>query len=675
MKGKQLLIRTIWLLGVTVFTPSIVFAQKRMEKELLNRVFDYRRNYAFDVRGHQSNAYLKYSFITDRRNFTLFLIPNMYTIADGDRAYVGESYCRVSYNNVGKLHMKRQVSVGNIAHYTKALPTALELLTPKLYSTCLFKHHILSPFHRENEHYYRYRVTLIGNGIAVLAFKPKLANTQLVTGQAYVWFETGRITSAEIQGEYDMIDFTLTIKQSEDCRTSQLPDHCELDARFNFAGNRIRAKFEGYYNCPTTLPDSLVSVRDTALMNRLRPQPLEPEERSVYARYYKPEEKKEETDTMPRRKNFWKDYVWGTVGDRLFTTIGMENPSGYLYVRPLINPQYLSYSGSRGLSYKMKLYAQYNFSPHRYLSFHVQLGYNFKYRQLYFQAPLRMTYNPKRDGYAEIEIGNGNRINNSSVLDEIIDEHGDHPDFGEMQLDYFTDNYIKVKNNIEAFDWLNIKAGFSYHSRRAVTPQNMIRMGKPTLYRSFAPVLTLTFRPWADGPVLQSDYERGIVGVFRSDIGYERWEFDAQWKKAVKSLAQLNLRLGAGFYTAKSTNYFLDYDNFRDNNVPGGWDDDWTGQFQLLNASWYNTSRYYVRANASYESPMILASWLPLVGRYVESERFYLSGLLIGHTRPYFEVGYGLTNRYFSVGFFGSFLNTKFQEFGTKFTVELFRRW
>jgi hypothetical protein len=70
-----------------------------------------------------------------------------------------------------------------------------------------------------------------------------------------------------------------------------------------------------------------------------------------------------------------------------------------------------------------------------------------------------------------------------------------------------------------------------------------------------------------------------------------------------------------------------------------------------------------------------MLSWLPWVGRIVETERIYISALSIEHTRPYFELGYGFQNRFFSTGIFASFLNTHFQSFGCKFTIELFRRW
>lgn len=454
---------------------------------------------------------------------------------------------------------------------------------------------------------------------------------------------------------------------------SMMPQRSELDAKFVFVGNRIRGRFDAHFNCPITLPDTLESVRDIALMDSIRPIPLEDEEAQFYAEYYKPTVPDTiPEDTVEKKVDFWKDIMWDIVGDNLFTSIRAENKTAYFKLSPIINPQYLSYSHRHGLSYKMRLGARFNFSAHRYLTLEPTFGYNFKRKQFYLNAPLRMTYNPKREGYAEIEVGNGNRITNSSVIETI---GNDSTDYSTDELDLFSDNYIEIRNNVEAFDWLTIMTSIAYHRRKAVNAERMKTLGLPTDYRSFAPVLTLKLRPWQKGPLFVLDIERGIKGIWKSNIGFERWELDGVWKIPMRSLSLLNIRVGGGFYTDKSTSYFVDYANFRDNNIPGGWDDDWTGQFQLVDSKWYNESDYYVRTNLSYESPLLMATWLPLVGRYIETERIYLSGLLLSQKDPYTEVGYGLTNRYFSAGLFASFLGGKFWEFGGKISVELFRKW
>ena len=141
-------------------------------------------------------------------------------------------------------------------------------------------------------------------------------------------------------------------------------------------------------------------------------------------------------------------------------------------------------------------------------------------------------------------------------------------------------------------------------------------------------------------------------------------------------LQALSMRAGLGFYTQKDRDaFFLDYSNFRENTLSGGWNDDWSGEFELLNRNWYNSSNYYLRGNLTYESPLLLLSWLPIVGRFMETERLYMSVLSVTHLHPYVECGYGFTTRLFSIGVFAANMNGKFDWVGCKLGFELFRDW
>lgn len=131
----------------------------------------------------------------------------------------------------------------------------------------------------------------------------------------------------------------------------------------------------------------------------------------------------------------------------------------------------------------------------------------------------------------------------------------------------------------------------------------MDELDLPTRYRSFAPTLTFHVTPWRKGPYFTLNYEQSFKNIAGSNLAYGRFEFDVSHKLKLDRLRLINLKGGFGFYTNTETSYFLDYTNFRDHNLPGGWEDDWTGNFQLLNSTWYNTSRYYYRVNTSYESP------------------------------------------------------------------------
>lgn len=672
-------IKAIIILGTFLNVPSIVSAKSETDSLLMNRIYNYQQNYTNDVEGFSNNIYMKWRYNTVKRNFALWLIPHMYSIAKGSRSFIYETYSRLEFKEVNKYDIHRQLVCGTIPHYSRTMPTIQKFMTPNLYDETIYSDHILSPFHKNNRRVYKYEISLMNDSTAKVVFTPRSrANTQLVEGNAVVDRQTGRIVQTTLIGEFDMVKFRTESTQGHEGNRSLLPTNCKTDVEFKFMGNHITSTFEAAYDCPVTLPDSINIRGDREMMDTLRPIGLVLQDKYIYEQYDKehPKRQPDTTTIETAKKKHTFRHVAEDIGDQLVSSLKAENEKGYVRLSPLINPQYLSYSPSKGVAYKMKLRAKYAFNAHRYFEFKPNFGYNFKQKRFYFTAPLRFTYNPKRDGYVEVEYGNGNRIGHSSIVEEIEHEHGDTLNLSNRRdLSYFKDNHFRITNNIMLFDWIDIETGFVFHRRQSENPAELRQFGKPSEFRSFAPAMAIKVKPWENGPVYTLDYERGIKGVNHSTIDYERWEFDASMKIHLKRMRTLNTKFGFGFYTRKNDNYFVDFTNFRDNNLPEAWDDDWTGNFQLLSSRWYNTSRYYVRHNLSYESPLLFATRLPVVGKYIERERLYLSTLSIDHTRLYNELGYGFTNRYFSIGLFASFLNVELQDVECKFTIELFRRW
>lgn len=670
--------KIVILLGILTGLPSFLFAKTHKDSLLIQRIYHFPKQFTPNVEGVERNVYMKFRYDIKRRNATLWLIPTMYPLARGDRNMLLETYNRLKFKSINDYDIQQQVSWGTVPHYRKAMKPILEFLTPNIYAPTIYPNHTLSPFHASNRRFYKYTIQDHSNGFSVVTFRPRTRrNTQLVSGMAYVKTETGRIVQTVLTGDYDGIFFNTEVIMGNEGIDTFLPDLCFTQAQFHFMGNKVFASFEASYNCPVTLPDSIRNVHDRALLDSLRPSPLIQSEKAIYLKYDSLHPVRQATpDSLakPKKRKTLLNAL-DVIGENLVGNIRASNDKASLRIYPLLSPQYLSYSNRYGFAYKIRMKADYHFNAHRYFEFKPQLGYNFKFKKFYYTVPLRFNYNPKRDGYVEVVYGNGNRIGHASILNEIRQEYGDSIDLSKKNLDTFNDDYLRITNNIMAFDWIDIETGFSYHKRRAYAPADMRAFGKPTEFRSFAPVLSFKLRPWKRGPVFTIDYERGIKGVSESNIDYERWEFDGSIKHQFLSMRKLNIRLGGGFYSRKKDNYFVDYANFRDNNLPEGWDDDWTGNFQLLNSHWYNASRYYARVNLSYESPLMLLTALPFGGHFLERERFYLSGLSIEHTRPYYELGYGFTTRFVSIGLFTSFLNTQFQDFECKFTFELFQRW
>lgn len=678
MKCKTLI--NLIVLGILTGMPSIICAKEKNDSLILDRVYAYPLHHLPTNDTINDNIYMKIYYDVERRNPTLWLIPTMYVLAKGDRECVREQYSNVTFYNAHDFDVNKEVLSGTIRHNRRAIPTLINLMTPKVYDVALYEGHILSPFHQSNRRFYRFTESNSGNGTTRIDFVPKLYNTQLLSGYAIIETETGRILRTVFNGEYDMINFRTEILFSNLGGRFITPWKSTTASTFKFVGNRVSTIFTSYYNCPTAMHDSIQWERGRAAMDTLRPIPLTLREEELYEKQEMAEWAHEEAakaDTLPHKTNLLKKIFWDTIGETLVTPIASESDQAYFRLSPIIDPLAIRYSDSRGFSYKMKFRSQYSFSAHRYLTLRSYFGYNFKIKQFFFHLPLRMTYNPKRNGYAEIVFANGNRSSNGSVEQAVRIKMGleDSVQFTNLDQNKFNNTYLRVFNNIMLFDWLDIESGVVFHRRDAVNKDWMRQYDMPTDYRSFAPMIGLKILPWSNGPLFSLDWERGIKGVYNSNIDYELWELDASWKRRMTRLRVFNLRAGFGAYTRRAQNYFVDYANFQDSNLPDGWDDDWSGDFQLLRSDEYNLSNYYVRANASYESPMLMGTWIPYLGKYIEKERLYVSSVLMEHSRPYFEIGYGFTNRYLSAAAFASFRNTSYQAIGFKFEFELFRRW
>lgn len=664
------------MLGILTGMPSIAFSREKKDSLILYRIYDYHINHLTKIDSIRDNVYLKVRYNIERRNPIMKFIPSAHVFyhSDNVRDYLRESYSNILFTKGHKFDVTQQVVSTNIRGNRHGIYTLLDHLTPNLYEATIYNNHILSPLNKYNKRYYRYNQKTESNGNIRLDFRPKTFNTQLISGYSIIQPD-GKILRTVLNGEFDMITFRTEVLQTKNDSLSFMPSVCNTAATFKFLGNRITALVNTDFNNKKNLPDSIISATSREMMDTLRPIPLSEADKKIYANYdekIKTIEEEAKKDTIPKKESVLKKILWDAIGENIFTPIGAESENASFRMSPLIDPLHLSWSDRRGFRYKINLRSMYKFSEHRYLTFEPLFGYNFKFKEFYFTLPLRMTYNPKRNGFAEIIYGNGNRISNSTVAEAMNVE--DSLDLGDKGIDLFTDNYLRVFNNVMAFDWLDIESGFIYHRRKAIYPEEMLKYGLETEYRSFALMLGVKINLWRKGPWLTIDWERGLNGINKSSIDYESVEVDAQWKIPLTGLRLVNLRTGTGLYTRKAQNYFIDYANFRDNNLPEGFEDDWSGNFELLRSRLYQ-SKYYLRFNVSYDQPMMVACWVPYLGKYIERERFYLGCAIVERTKPHIELGYSFTNRYISIGMFAGFKNTRFQEIGFDFSYEIFRRW
>ena len=683
-------------------------ASRRYTLQAMKRVFRYASSIdTFGVGKRQSYAYLKYDIRINRRNAILLAIPTMFAVANGGgREHIGETYDIIDIDNRGEIQARRLLDRSTIPHQSKTMPTLLKYLTPHVYDEMLVDQNILSPFHYNNRRFYRYKVSPFSSETALVSFRPRLKNTKLVRGWARVHLASGRVIEAAFDGEFDLIRFHIALTMGDRGVMSLLPSECSLNARFLFLGNDITAEYTTLIGLPRILAsDTIAERRDTALINRVRPVPLTSHEEYLYHKYYASKRAKElhasqrsgalHTDSVnadtvvtavpeksveaARRSSFYSR-LWEFVGRSMLGRVRQEfgaRRQGYFRLDPILNPLYFSYSSRRGLTYRLDLRASYYFNDHQALQLRFKAGYAFKQKQFYFNFPFTFYIDRRHNAFIRTEWMSGKHITSSEVVDVVKKEKGDSINWDAMNLTYFRNHSFKLVASYDPTPHWGIELGFVTRKRTALHTDGFAEAGKPSRYTSVAPLFELTYRPRGyNGAVLTLDYERSIRGMMGSNTEYERLEADGQYNWRLSALSSLQMRAGTGFYTHRGKgSYFLDYVNFRENNVPGGWNDEWACSFELLNSNWYNASDYYVRLNAAYETPMMVLAWLPLAGRLIEKERIYVNLLAVRHLNPYVEWGYGFTTRAFSIGAFVSQRHLKFEAATIRFGLELFRHW
>lgn len=664
-----------------------VGAVGRSKRSLLWRIHTYAATRDTANASKQTYAYARATIRVEKRNPILWAVPSAFFIARGNkREFFTESYDKLTFRTYNDFDVKSLNRITNIPGYHRTLSSFNRYMTPSIYSETLIGNTILSPFHPLNFKFYKYKIGEVRGDTVELRFHGRRSNTQLVRGNALVDFLTGRIIHCNIRCEYDMIHSWVNMEMGERGAASLFPKNCEALFLFKFMGNKISAHYKSNFGLRDVLHREITNeLNDPLLMAQVRPDTLDEEEKRLFqdfvtSRY---ERKAEQPDTVKKKTNWVKKVLWDAVGNSMLNRIKThfgQNDQGYLRINPLLNPLYMSYSQHRGFTYKLSIHASYQLGHDSELSGQFRSGYSFGLKQFYFRVPLYYYMSRRKNRYFKFEFGNGNHIGNNRIneainISSIIGDHKKYV-YEPENINEFKQTDSRLVFNFDINRYFGFQVGALYQKYKALSPSFFRLLDMPVQYTAFSPVLELQLRPWGwSGPILTADYDHGITGVLQSNMRYERYEFNAEYIHRLNRLQSLQMRVGYGFYSHKGRNtYFLNYENFREDNIPGGWNDDWSGEFELLRSENYDSSPYYIRSNVTYESPLLLLSWLPLVGHYMEMERIYVSWLDAHHIHPYFEVGYGFTTRLLSAGLFVS--NGKGnRSIGCKFGFELFRHW
>ncbi len=653
---------------------------------VLDSIFHFRQSLGQLPDSVKSSAYLKYNVNVLKRNLTMFFVPKVDVLISGTRRTLGESINKVTFYEGDKTDSKVLLNSYTLSRSgARNVPSLINYLTPYIYNRTIFKSYIFSPFHRTNRSLYRYKLKMLGSW-AELSFKPKIKNPQLIKGKALINPANGQVLTTTFKCDFRMYKLQFNIQMNDgtepladpngEAVAALLPKRCNIEAYMRFLWNKIDIKYENTYEPDINLPDTISNTRDHKTMSQLRPYPLTEEEEELYQKYdsLQQKQRQEAQEMAGKKKKLTMKRIWNDYGKQLFRTHTAELGNADLRLNPLIDPMQLLHSSTKGFIYRIKTRAVVRLGENAALTFAPNGAYNFRRKRCYYELPLSWEFNTQKNAHIQMNMYNTDPISNTGIKYEVKKvKDKDAIEFDSLNLEYYHNMRLVFDFQYSFRPWNQFNVGANFYRRSPMHKGYVNKEGKIEKTNfTFAPFVEWTQRLWEKGPTLNINYEQGIMNVMGSTNSYGKQETDITWKLPLKKLRTVSLRLGGGCYIFNNRNRFLDFNKFRDNNLQDTWNDKWTSDFQLIDRRWYNASDFYIRNNVTYESPLMLASWLPVVGRHVRMERVYVNNLVVEDFHPYTELGYGFATKAFSFAAYTSFMNGKYNSIGCRFSLEFY---
>lgn len=714
MIRRLYLIISIWAF---VLVPLFGSARNDTAKLVMNRYAARLLAGDFEVGELFGNLYIKEYVDVKKQSLVLNIIPDLTRFDSEKQKYLSEFFYEIHYVDNAVPDIRRKAHLTSYKHGRGEIDRVLYYMNPDFLQEKLFKAQYLSPIYPTNYKYYTYSVDSTykaHDGGCKIFFTHRFDNIKLFTKGWVLFDENYEVRSLYAEGWDEQSSFSIKCSMGDEGLRRFVVKDMSLKIFYDFAHSELDIDVDARYTY-TSLSTALNNYSSksrfdlTGLLNtnwgtkqvgafgsyaaEHRPHPLTLADSLIYIKKGvikggSFELDRASNDKPKRKSDKVLRWLWN-VGDEMISSHYLNWGDSDLKVYPLINPSYLRYSTSKGVTYKLALNLTSRVGEKRSLWVKPMLGYSFKRKEFYWGVNGNYLFDPRHRGMVQVSAGRENSIYREFEVDKIKDIEVPDIHFAEMAFTYYRDSRFAVNVQREWLNGFDVQLGVIYYHRsmygnavgQVVDGEKLKRK-----YRSFAPHLQLIWHPgmyyYYDGdkkvnlgsrmPRFSLDVEQGLRGPLDSKSVYTRAEFDVQYKHRLSSSATLNTRLGFGGYLYEKDLYFINYTFLKDNILPLDKDDELSGVFQLLDGEWYNSANRYFRANAAYVSPfLVLQQVLPQV-KFIKNEMLFFNLLFISKLHPYTELGYGVETPYIDLGIFAGFENASFHKIGCKITISLF---
>ncbi|MDP3468019.1 MAG: DUF5686 and carboxypeptidase regulatory-like domain-containing protein [Daejeonella sp.] len=640
--------------------------------------------------------------------------------------YLSESESILSYIKPGKYRevmISSKVSGSNRAFsFNRASDMGINFYQNLLEMEGLSPRPFISPIADNALFYYRYRLlgTSMENGqmINKIELIPKRAADPVFRGVIYILEDSWRIHSADLYLTKEAnIQFVDTLNISQEFIPVNAKTWMPSAVRFDFTGGFLGFNFGGYFIAlynnydlnPRLNPKDFrevlqisreVNQKDTAYWKQARPIPLTEEEQIDYVKKEALAIKRESKvylDSLDKANNKIKP-----IGFIIGTGYNPRNrfKKEYFQFGSMINSLFYNTVEGFGINYRASYSKQIDSLTNKFLRYTGKLRYGISSEKFYasFSASI-----PVKSSRIMFNAG-------SDVLD--LSDQESIPQLGNsINSLYYERNLLKLYESkflnlsyLKQFGSVQTSFGTEWSNRNSLqnTSDYSIRDLKSREFSSnnpFVPGFDLPvfpenqalkikfrasyafsndyatypsgkfYRP-SNYPLLGINYEKGIPGVFGSDVDYSRISLDLT-KSDIKLglLGHSAFWLGAGKFLNTNNLYYTDYKHFVGTQTLG-----YTprvNSFLFLDYYNFSTADQYLEGHFEHNFSGFLFNKLPLLRKLKLNELAGFNYLGTPATNSYSEFYLGIKYLNFRALYGWSYLNGKKADFGFRIATGL----
>ncbi|SBW05607.1 conserved exported hypothetical protein [uncultured Dysgonomonas sp.] len=532
-----------------------------------------------------------------------------------------------------------------------------------------------------------------------IQIESKIKDPELLNGVLYIEDGTWAIAYASLQTNSQGLESTINIAYNELRNGVSIPVSYHSNIVFSFIGTKGTIDYSTSIKYDSISEQEIIRDNEESNINKIEYEKNAYKRDSVFWNKYRSQPIDKEiilqynTDSISSKRTGISEY-WlskALVGGFL---LGSEDSQFYLKYNG-VKFIFRDYNYVDGLWIGNKFDIRYKINKKGDIEAYPYIYYATARKRILAGSDVSYNYDRKRKGQLNLSFGTRSEDFSSLSLTR-YQNYFSSLFLGENYNSFYQRDFISLNNSIHINKRLKLSTSFLLEKRSGLSNYTDFNLSgrkhiKPNIFSNdrfdrTAYFIQLYYSPKSNysitealemhinkvTPVFNIEYQEGFSSWQTNNSKYQKIKGGVAHSIQLDYFNWIDYKIESGVYISKRQNlHFTDYQHFGSSdlllNLNSLFD-----SFLLLDNYEIQTNRYWINLFLNYSGKYVCLKYIPFLQGTPFTENIHLKTLFTPEIKSYVETGYSISfNRYFGVGFFTSFLNTKIKNVGIRFSLNL----